>query len=83
MSRKTTRSLKREVESRHPSKFFFVALAIGVALLIWLFVQAVRHPTKPRLHGLGGAPPPSAAPSRRMAGEGAGPPLSKARRAAG
>lgn len=28
--------------------FFFVALAIGLALLLWLFVNAVRHPTKPQ-----------------------------------
>jgi hypothetical protein len=48
MSRGTTRSTQRRAERRHPSKFFFVALAIGLALLIWLFVFAVRHPTKPQ-----------------------------------
>jgi hypothetical protein len=48
MSRGTTRSTRRRAERRHPSRFFFVALAIGLALLIWMFVQAVRHPTKPQ-----------------------------------
>src|SRR5438874_11938337 len=48
MSRGTTRSTRRRTERRHPSTFFFVALALGLALLVWLFVYLVRHPTKPQ-----------------------------------
>ncbi len=40
--------MKRSAERHHPSMFFFVALAIGLALLIWLFVNAARHPSKPQ-----------------------------------
>lgn len=44
MSRKTTRPLKRQRERQHPSMWFFIALAIGVVLLIWLFSKSIHQP---------------------------------------
>ena len=46
MSRGTTRPIRRRKQSGRPSIFFIVALTIGVALVIWFFVQTLRHPAK-------------------------------------
>lgn len=35
-----------QVQAGRPSAFFLIALAIGVAVLIIVFVQVVRHPQK-------------------------------------
>jgi hypothetical protein len=34
-------------QARRPSLFFLIALSIGIALLAWAFVWAIRHPAKP------------------------------------
>jgi hypothetical protein len=47
MSRGTTRPIRRKKQtSGRPSIFFIAALSIGVALLLWFFVQMLRHPLK-------------------------------------
>jgi len=46
MSRKTTRPLKRQKERQHPSIWFFIALAVGVVLLIWLFSKSIHQPPR-------------------------------------
>ena len=37
---------KLQKESGRPSIFFIVALAVGLALLLWFFAQTLRHPTR-------------------------------------
>jgi hypothetical protein len=47
MSRRTTkRSSKRPSDDR-PSIWFFVALALGIALLIWVFANVAMKPVTP------------------------------------
>jgi len=46
MGRGTTRR-KRPKESSRPSLFFIIALAIGVAIFIWIATQVVRRPVPP------------------------------------
>jgi bacteriorhodopsin len=48
VSRRTTRAIRREKPAGRPSIFFIVALAIGIALVLWFFIQMIRHPPKPQ-----------------------------------
>ena len=41
------RRKKKEIPVGRPSIFFIVALALGVALLVWVAYQAVTHPMTP------------------------------------
>jgi len=47
MGRGTTRRPKPK-ESSRPSIFFIIALAIGIALLVWAFSRVIRRPASRR-----------------------------------
>lgn len=38
---------KRSDTQRRPSVFFIIALSIGLAILAWAAIYAIRHPEKP------------------------------------
>ena len=46
MSRRTTKRSKAPVND-HPSIWFFVALGLGVVLLIWVFAHVAMKPVTP------------------------------------
>ncbi len=41
-----TKGRKKREESGGPSVYFFIALAIGVALLVWAAVTVIRTPVE-------------------------------------
>lgn len=47
MGSRLTRSRRRAPESGGPSKFFLIALAIGVLLLLWVAWMVANTPMKP------------------------------------
>ena len=47
MSRGGTRPFKRQQKERqHPSIYFFLILAVGVILLMWMFTVSIRQQPK-------------------------------------
>ncbi len=46
MSRRTTKRSKAPVND-HPSIWFFIALGLGVVLLIWVFAHVAMKPVTP------------------------------------
>ena len=54
MSRGTTRP-KRAPKSERPSLFFMLALAVGVILLMTMFIRMVSKPNKPPMEPKRGA----------------------------
>lgn len=44
MGRRTTRRPGRPKTTNRPSFFFMIALAIGVALVLWFFITMIRRP---------------------------------------
>lgn len=48
MGKRTTRRPGRRAESQRPSLFFMIALALGMILLVWLFVLALSRPMVPQ-----------------------------------
>ncbi len=40
------RRIRREQPAGRPSIFFMVALALGILIVLWFFVQTLRHPAK-------------------------------------
>ena len=47
------RRIRREQPAGRPSIFFMVALTLGILIVLWFFVQTLRHPAK---HGSAGRP---------------------------
>lgn len=46
MSRGTTRPFKKQKERQHPSIYFFLVLALGVILLMWMFTVSIHEQPK-------------------------------------
>jgi hypothetical protein len=40
------RRIRREQPAGRPSIFFMVALVLGILIVLWFFVQTLRHPVK-------------------------------------
>ena len=47
MSRRTTKRSPKRSSSDHPSLWFFVALGLGIVLLIWVFAHVATKPVTP------------------------------------
>jgi hypothetical protein len=47
VSRRTTKRSAKRVSDDHPSIWFFVALGLGVVLLIWVFAHVATKPVTP------------------------------------
>jgi hypothetical protein len=50
VSRRTTRRPARKDERNRPSTFFLIALAVGIALLIWMVVHMIGAPPPQQPH---------------------------------
>lgn len=46
MSRGTTRPFKKPKGRQHPSIYFFLVLALGVILLMWMFTVSIHEQPK-------------------------------------
>jgi len=41
------RRIRREQQAGRPSLFFIITLTLGVLILLFVFIQTLRHPVKP------------------------------------
>lgn len=46
MSRGTTRPFRKQKDRQHPSIYFFIVLALGVILLMWMFTVSIHQQPK-------------------------------------
>ena len=47
MSRRTTKRSSKRSSGDRPSIWFFIALGLGIAMLIWIFVKVAMKPVTP------------------------------------